>query len=273
MKDFAGKIMFITGGASGIGLEVGRQMALQGAHIVVLDYDPTDAAHEALEAARRLPSQRVARYQMDISNRQQVLDVVAKAVAEFGTPDLLLNSAGIALPCEFVSSKFEDFDRVMQVNLYGTRHICEAIVPFMVERGQGRIVLVASMAGHIAIYGYTNYATSKFAVRGFAEALRYELKPLGISVQCLCPGEVSTPMVAEEHKTMHPATWALKKTAGTVSVDVPVADLLKGIRSNKQLIVTGGMSRFMYWANRLTPPSLWYAYCDSLVKGALDKMR
>lgn len=210
---------------------------------------------------------------MDISNRQQVLDVVAKAVTECGTPDLLLNSAGIALPCEFVSSKFEDFDRVMQVNLYGTRHVCEAIVPFMVERGQGRIVLVGSMASHIAIYGYTNYATSKFAVRGFAEALRYELKPLGISEQLLCPGEVSTPMVAEEHKTMHPATWALKKTAGTVSVDVPVADLLKGIHSNKQLIFTGGTSRFMFWANRLTPPSLWYAYCDSLVKGALDKMR
>ena len=72
---------------------------------------------------------------------------------------------------------------------------------------------------------------------------------------------------------MVPAASALKKTAGTVSVDVPVTDLLKGMRSNKQLIVTGGTSRFMYWANRLTPPSLWYAYCDSLVKGALDKMR
>ena len=72
---------------------------------------------------------------------------------------------------------------------------------------------------------------------------------------------------------MHPATWALKKTAGTVSVDVPVTDLLNGIRSNKQMIVTWGTSRFMFWVNRLTPPSLWYAYCDRLVKGALDKMR
>jgi NAD(P)-dependent dehydrogenase (short-subunit alcohol dehydrogenase family) len=271
MKDFAGKIIFITGGASGIGLETGRQLAQQGAHIVVLDCNPTDAAHEALEAARRLPSQRVARYQMDIANRQEVLDVVAKAVAECGTPDLLINSAGTSLLREFLNTTHEGFDRVMQVNLYGTRHICEAIVPFMVERGQGRIVLVASMAGHVGIYGYTNYSTSKFAVRGFAEALRYELKPLGISVQCLCPGEVDTPMGVEEQKNMLPATWALKKTAGTVSVDVPVDDLLKGLRSNKQMIVTGGMARVAYWINRLTPQNLWYAICDRLVKGALDK--
>ena len=273
MHDFAGKMIFITGGASGIGLEAGRQMALLGSHIVVLDYNPTDAAHEALEAARLLPSQRIARFQMDISNRQQVLEVVAKAVAECGVPDLLLNSAGVGMASEFVGSRFEDFDRVMQINLYGTRHICEAVVPFMVERKSGRIVLIASMAGHVGIYGYTNYATSKFAVRGFAEALRYELKPLGISVQCLCPGEVDTPMVVEEHKNMHPATWALKKTAGTVSVDVPVKDLIKGILSNKQLIVTGGTSRFMFWVNRLTPPSLWYAYCDRVVRDALAKMR
>ena len=273
MKDFAGKLVFITGGASGIGLEAGRQMAMLGAHIVVLDYDPTDAAHEALEAARRLPSQKTARYQLDISNRQQVLDVVAKAVAECGTPDLLLNSAGVGMASEFVGSNFDDFDRVVQINLYGTRHICEAIVPFMAERKQGRIVLIASMAGHLAIYGYTSYATSKFAVRGFAEALRYELKPLGISVQCLCPGEVDTPMVAEEHKTIHPATWALKKTAGTVSVDVPVDDLIKGILKNKQMIITGGMSRFMFWVHRLTPPGLWYAYTDSVVSKALRGMK
>jgi len=273
MKDFAGKIVFITGGASGIGLEAGRQMALLGAHLVVLDYNPTDADHEALEAARRLPSQRVARFQMDISDRHQVLEVVAKAVKECGTPDLLLNSAGIGMAGEFLGSKFEDFDRVMRINMYGTRNICEAVVPFMAERRQGRIVLVASMAGHIAIYGYTGYATSKFAVRGFAEALRYELKPLGISVQCLCPGEVDTPMVAEEHKTIHPATWALKKAAGTVSVDVPVADLIRGIIRNNPMIISGGMSRLMFWIHRLTPPRLWYAYCDRAVRGALEKMK
>ncbi len=211
MNDFAERIVYITGGASGIGLEAGRELAVLGAHLVILDYNPTDASLKAVEDARLSPKQRVARYKLDISVRQDVIDTVAKAASEFGPPDIVINSAGIAISGEFADQSIESFDRVMQVNLYGSRHICEAVLPTMRERKAGQIVLIASMGGYVAIYGYTNYSTSKFAVRGFAEALHYELKPLGITVQCLCPGEVDTPMVAAERSSIHPATWAQKK--------------------------------------------------------------
>jgi NAD(P)-dependent dehydrogenase (short-subunit alcohol dehydrogenase family) len=273
MNDFANKIIYITGAASGIGLEAGKQLAALGAHIVILDFNPTDASLQAIEAARRSPTQRVARYQMDIANRTAVIDTVNVAAAAIGAPDFVINSAGIGLADEFVNMKFETFDRVMQVNLNGSRHICEAVVPLMRERGKGQILLIASMAGVVSIYGYSAYATSKFAVRGFAEALRYELKPLGITVLCLCPGEVDTPLVATERLTIHPATLALKKVGGTISVDVAVRDLIKGMRRDQALIVTGFMARVTFWLHRLLPPSWWYAFADSIVARALRGMK
>lgn len=273
MNDFADKIVYITGGASGIGLEAGRQLAQLGAHIAILDFNPTEASLRSIEAARRSPTQRVARFQIDVAQRQGVIDTMKRAAAEFGAPDVLINSAGIGLAGEFVSMSSETFDRVMQVNLYGSRHVCEAVVPLMLERGRGQIVLIASMAGEVAIFGYSAYATSKFAVRGFAEALRYELKPLGINVLCLCPGEVETPLVAEERKTIHPATLALKKVGGTITVDVAVRDLIKGMRRNQPLIVTGFMARVTFWLHRLLPPSWWYAFADAIVARALRGMK
>ena len=130
---------------------------------------------------------------------------------------------------EFANLSIEGFDRVMQVNLYGSRHLCEA--------------------------------------------LHYELKPLGIRVLCLCPGEVDTPMVAAEHKSIHPATWAQKKLGGTIPVGTAVRDLIKGLRKDSPVIVTGGMSRAAFWINRLMPPSWWFAFNDATVAKALRNMK
>jgi 3-dehydrosphinganine reductase len=269
MSPFVGKRIYITGGASGIGLETGRQLAALGAHIVVLDYAPTDAAQRSLEAACVSTTQTVARYQFDIAKRQQVLDTVARAVTDVGPPDIMINSAGIGVTGEFVAMKFEDFDRVMQVNLYGTRHICEAVVPVMLKRGGGKIALIASMGGIVPVYGYTDYGTSKFAVVGFGECLRIELKPRGIDVVLICPGEVETPMVEAERKVIHPATRALKDTTGTISATQAARDIVRGLVRNRPLIVTGGLSRVVFWLRRLLPPSLWNSFIDHTVARAL----
>jgi NAD(P)-dependent dehydrogenase (short-subunit alcohol dehydrogenase family) len=269
MSDFASQTIFITGGASGIGLEAARQLAARGAAIAVFDLRLPGDAISAIEAARLSPPKRVARYALDVSDRRSVLETFTRAAAELGPPDVLIHSAGVAKGGEFLSMAFEDFDRTLQVNVYGTRHVCEATAPLMVQRGRGQIVLIASMAGILPAYGYTDYATSKFAVRGFAECLRYELKPHGVSVLCFCPGEVDTPMVAAERKTIHPATLALKRTGGTISVDVAVRDLLNGMRRNQPLIITGARSRLLRLAERLLPRRLWNWYTDRIVAQAL----
>ena len=229
MTEIAGKTVYITGAGSGMGLLAGKMLAGLGAHIVTLDRTPTDAALHEIESARRSPEQRVAGYKVDVADRDIVIGTVGTAITEAGAPDVLINMAGIGGAAHLVDMKFETFDRVIKINLYGTRNIVEAVLPSMLARGNGKIVLVGSMGGIIPVYGYTAYGSSKFAVVGLAQCLRYELKPRGISVACFCPGEVDTPGLAAERKSLHPASAALKKIGGAMPVEAAVRGLVKGI--------------------------------------------
>ncbi|HEY7067644.1 MAG TPA: SDR family NAD(P)-dependent oxidoreductase [Chloroflexota bacterium] len=272
MTTIAGKTIYITGGTSGMGLEAGQQLAGRGAHLVMLDRNPADAATRAVEAARRSPRQRVARYRLDVADREGVLTTVGQVVAECGAPDIVINMAGIGGVAEFHSMPFETFDRIMQVNLYGTRHLVAAVLPSMLARGSGKLVLVGSMGGLIPVYGYTAYGTSKFGVVGLAQCLRYELKPHGLSVACFCPGEVETPGLADERKTLHPAATALKKIGGTMPVETAVRGLIEGIRRDEFMIIPGFKVQLTYWLHRVLPDRAWNAITDALVAQALRNL-
>jgi 3-dehydrosphinganine reductase len=269
MTDVAGKTIYITGAASGMGLLAGKMLAGLGSHIVTLDRTPSDAALHEIESARRSPEQRVASYKVNIAERETVIRTVGTAVAEVGPPDILINMAGIGGTAELIDMKYENFDQVIQINLYGTRHIVEAVLPSMVARGNGKIVVVGSMGGIIPVYGYTAYGCSKFAVVGLAKCLRYELKPRGISVACFCPGEVETPGLATERKTLHPASAALKKIGGTMPVEAAVRGLVKGIEHDEAMIIPGWKVKITYWIHRVTPDRLWNAITDGIVARAL----
>lgn len=271
MTDVAATTIYITGGASGMGLLAAKMLAALGAHIVVLDLNPTDAAFQEVEAARRSSSQRVARYPLNVADRAMVLATVEKAVAECGAPDVAINMAGIGGAAELATMKFEVFDRIIQVNLYGTRHVVEAVLPSMLARGSGKIVLVGSMGGIVPIYGYTAYGTSKFGVVGLAHCLRYELKPRGISVACFCPGEVATPGLAKERSALHPATAALKDIGGTMPVESAVQGLVRGIQRDDFLIIPGLKTKLMYWTHRVLPVGVWNAVTDRIVAQSLRK--
>lgn len=269
MTQVAGKTIYITGGASGMGLLAGKMLAGLGAHIVILDLNPTDAALQDIESARRSPDQRVARYKLNIADREMVIATVGTAVTEAGAPDVLINMAGIGAAVEFVDMKPDLFDRVIQINLLGTRNITEAVLPSMLARGNGKLVLVGSMGGIIPVYGYTAYGASKFAVVGFAQCLRYELKSRNISIACFCPGEVETPGLAEERKALPPASAALKKIGGTMPVESAVRGLVQGIRSDEFMIIPGFKVKLTYWMYRITPGWLWNAITDAMVQKAL----
>lgn len=271
MIDFSGKIIYITGGSSGIGLELACQLAALGADIAVFSNQPGAEIQQLIEAARRSPKQRVARYAMDISERQQVLTTIAHAAFEFGTPDLVLNSAGVGIGGSFLEQSLEDFERNLQVNLYGSRHLCEAVVPLLQVRGRGTLALIASMAGIVPVYGYSGYSASKFAVVGFAECLRQELKPLGIRVVLICPGEVETPMIDRERLHIHPATRALKDISGSQTVKEAAREIVHGLAAGRALIVTGRRSRLVFWLYRLTTPVIWRASVDFIVARAVRK--
>jgi 3-dehydrosphinganine reductase len=269
MTAIAGRVVYITGAGSGMGLLASKMLAGLGAHIVTLDRNPRDAALHEIESARRSPEQRVARYKVDVSDREIVLATVGTAIVEAGAPDVLINMAGTGGAAKLIDMQFETFDRMIKINLYGTRHIVEAVLPSMLARGSGKIVLVGSMGGIIPVYGYTAYGSSKFAVVGLAKCLRYELKPHGVSVACFCPGEVDTPGLAAERKTLHPASAALKRIGGTMPVEAAVRGLVKGIEHDEAMIIPGWKVKFTYWMYRITPDRLWNGVTDDIVAKAL----
>jgi 3-dehydrosphinganine reductase len=274
MSDFSGKTVFITGVGSGMGLESAKQLAAQGAHIVGFDRTGAAATREAIEAVRQRATQRVTLFVADVSDRARTLTAINEAVAACGKPDLLIHMAGIGGVAEMTAMAYDFFDRMMQINVYGTRHIVEAVLPHMLDRADGqrpKILLVASMGGFVPVYGYTAYGTSKFAVVGFAQCLRYELKPRGVDVVCFCPGEVQTPALAKEYEQTHPATRAMKAIGGQMSMVAAIEGLVSGLRGNRFLIVPGWRTRLVHLALRLTPSGLWNAITDAIVARALAR--
>ncbi len=259
-----------------MGLLAAQKLAARGAQLVVFDRCPSDATHRTIEAARRTDQPPVSFYQLDVADRSQVLQVIARAAAECGAPNIVINMAGIGGVAEFVDMPFESFDRMMQINVYGSRNVCEAVVPLMLgsnRAAKGQIVLVGSMGGIVPVYGYTAYGTSKFAVVGFAQCLRYELKPRGLDVLCFCPGEVLTPGLVAERQATHPAAAAMKRLGGTMPIDHAVDALLSGICRRQFMIMPGWKVWLTHWAFRLTPLKLWNAISDSIVSDALRRMK
>lgn len=267
MTCYHDKVIYITGAGSGMGLLAARKLAALGARLALFERQLQAATLAAVEAERPTPGAPFRQYRLDVAERAQVLETMARAAAEVGPPDIVINMAGIGGVGEFADMPFERFDRMIQTNLYGSRHVCEAVLPLL--RPGASIVLAGSMAGMVPVYGYTAYGTSKFAVLGFAQCLRYELKPRGIAVTCFCPGEVATPGLAKERQATHPATTALKKLGGTMAAEDAVNALLHGIARRRFMITPGWKTSFTYWALRLTPMVLWHAITDRLVAGAI----
>ncbi|MGZ4806087.1 MAG: SDR family oxidoreductase [Ilumatobacteraceae bacterium] len=190
MRNFAGKTAFVTGGASGIGLDISKALLSEGMNVVIGDINP---AHIA--AARdELPAANAVFVHVDVTDRASVAAAAKSAVAAFGRIHVLCNNAGIAGGGAVADPSFADWDRAMAVNLGGAVNVVKTFVPLIREhRSGGHIVNTSSIAGITALpYEGGAYTTAKFAVRGLSESLRLSLAPEGIGVSVLCPGLTRT---------------------------------------------------------------------------------
>lgn len=267
MRDFAGRTAYVTGGSSGIGLATARLLAEAGAHVAVFARTPErlDAAQAAIEARRVAPAQRFARFRLDVSDHAAVCAVMTEAVAAFGPPDLLINAAGRALPRYFEDVTFEQFDETMRINLYGVWNSVSALVPQMKARG-GAIVNVASMAGFMGVFGYTDYCASKFAVVGLSEALRQELRRYGIAVSVLCPPDTDTPGLAAEDVLKPAETKAVSAGGGLMRPDEVARALLRGVQHGTFMIVPGRDGKLAFYAKRYAPGAV-----DAVMRRAIRR--
>ncbi|GAA5524493.1 3-phenylpropionate-dihydrodiol/cinnamic acid-dihydrodiol dehydrogenase [Microbulbifer aestuariivivens] len=247
----AWKHAMITGGGSGIGYGLTLRMLKRGTQVSILDLNLPEEKKAALDSAAKAGGGRWEYFPMDICTVQEVDQAVAKAVRAFGSPDLALNCAGILINRPFVDLTPEEFHRVVNVNLNGSFHFARAAVPHL--QPGSRLALIASLAGLTSNYGYAGYSASKFGVVGLATNLRFELEPLGINVSCICPGEIRTPMVAQEKVDAHPASLELRKAAGSLDVDTACDQIFSGLQRGKWQIIPGVRAKAVAMAYRLIP--------------------
>ncbi len=253
VASFEGKMVYITGGSSGIGLATARLLVREGADVVIFarGRERLEAALAEMEKERRREGQRLAWKQLDVTDHQQVVRVMEEAVREFGAPDILINCAGRAYPNYFENITYEQFDETMKVHAYGAWNTVSTLYPRMKVRG-GYIVNTSSVLGFMGIFGYTDYAASKFAVVGFSEALRGEARRHGIGVSVLCPPDTDTPGFAVENLTKPPETRAISEGGGLLRPEEVAEALLRGMRRGS-FIIGPGSAGMLYRVKRFFP--------------------
>jgi NAD(P)-dependent dehydrogenase (short-subunit alcohol dehydrogenase family) len=191
MRELAGKTAFVTGGASGIGLALGRAFVQAGMNVMLADIE-TDALEAAVESLRGSGTE-VRGIVCDVADPLSVERAAAASCQAFGNVHVVCNNAGVAAPGGIDDISLDNWRWVLDVNLMGVLHGIRSFLPHIRAHGEGgHIVNTASMAGMIAGPGFSPYAASKFAVVAMSEGLAAQLKPLGIGVSVLCPGFVRT---------------------------------------------------------------------------------
>ena len=227
--------MLVTGGSSGIGLETARLAADRGAKVSLIARR-ADVLDQAAAQLRDAGGQ-VAAAAADVADAAQVGTAVSALTAALGPVDVVVCSAGQARPGYFEQLDPDLFHQMMDVNYFGTVNVVRAVVPSMIERRRGSIVGVSSAAGLVGVFGYTAYAPTKFAVRGFLESLRGELVPYGIHVGCSFPPDTDTPQLADENQYKPKETKAISGTIKPLSAERVATSIVEGIEKERFLII------------------------------------
>jgi 3-dehydrosphinganine reductase len=242
---FSGKNILISGGSSGIGFAIAKIFVQSGAHITLLARRKAllNSACQDLEVYRKSGDQIIRAFSADVSNYPALEKVYGQIQTSF---DVLVNCAGIAYPGEFINLDAKIFEEVININYLGTVNLTKLVLPGMLEKRSGYIVNVASLAALIGIYGYTAYAPSKYAIRGFSRCLRAELKAYGIDVSVVFPPDTDTPQLAFEHSIIPEITRKINSTGSVMSADKVAEAVIKGIRRRQFSIVPGWEGKLLY---------------------------
>lgn len=186
------KKALITGSGRGIGRAIAVRFAQEGADLFLCA-----TRMETLQETQRLASgsgRRVELYPLDIADRRAVEEMVPRAINALGGIDILVNNAGVYKPSRFVDYTYEDFDRIMKVNIYGPFVLTQIVLRHMLERKGGKVVNIASTAGKWASMNQSAYNISKHGLVALTRCVGLEMAPYGITVNAICPGLVETDM-------------------------------------------------------------------------------
>lgn len=274
MDIFSKKLALVTGGSSGIGLAIASELIKLNCHVAILSRKKSnlDEAITELEALRVSSDQKIMAIQADVVKRSEVDTFLSEFINQNGVPDFVFNSAGVAHPGTFTSLKPEIFDWMMEVNYFGTVNVLKTLIPGMQKRKSGSIINISSVAGFIGVYGYTAYGASKFAVAGFSDALRAEIKPYGINVSVVFPPDTQTPQLDYESKFKPFITKQIAGSTNLMSSKQVAKEIIKQVGRRKYLILPGSEAKLLYFAHNLLGGAL-YPIMDWMVNNAIHKIK
>ncbi len=247
---YKNKLVLITGGSSGLGLSMAKQLAEQEANVWILARRPEmlQAALKEIESCRKSPNQRFGCIQADVTNELEINRELDRLMNEVAVPDIVFNAAGSSRPGMFAEQENEIYHQMMDLNYFGTVNVIKKILPRMIQRRSGHVILISSIAGYAGVLGYAAYSGSKFAVRGLSEAIRPELKEYGIRVSCAYPPGMRTPGLEVENLYKPELTKIMEESNDPiVEPDVVARGLLKAVARGSYNIWPNFSSRFWYF--------------------------
>jgi short-subunit dehydrogenase len=256
-----GSVAVITGAAQGIGRALALALAGQGADLALIDID-ADRLVATAAAAQSLGAT-VSIHPLDIADAAGVAALPEAVLARHGRVNLLVNNAGVALMGTFDEVALADIEWLFAINFWGVVRMTKAFLPALRREPAAWIVNLSSVFGLIAPAGQSAYAASKFAVRGFSEALRHELEDSAIGLSVVHPGGIAT-SIAENARVAaavdpHLARLAVQgfKTVARTTPEVAAARIVAGIKRREKRILIGGDARFIAIMQRLFPINYW----------------
>ncbi|MFI5935125.1 SDR family NAD(P)-dependent oxidoreductase [Actinoplanes sp. NPDC051494] len=258
---FAGRTCVITGAAGGIGAALALDLARHHAVLVLVDRD-ADGLARVVDAARGLGAQAVSGEVVDLGDGGDRLDLAAAVEARHGGADLLVNNAGVALGGTFEQVSMADHDWLMAINLTAVVRTTKAFLPQLLARPGSHVVNMSSLFGLVAPPGQVAYATSKFAVRGFSEALRHELAGRGVGVTVVHPGGVRTNIAVNARLSgadgkLAEQTRKFNEKALTMPPEQAARLIVAAVRSRKPRLVISRAAKAGDLLARVTPGHYW----------------
>jgi len=240
MKDLNNRVAVVTGAGSGIGRSLAKALAAKGCRLALSDVNEMGLA----ETAAACKDTEVRTYILDVSDRDAIYAHADQVVNDFGAVNLIINNAGVALNASVREMTDDDFKWVMDIDFWGVAHGTRAFLPHLIESGDGHVVNISSVFGLIGVPKQSAYNAAKFAVRGFTEALRQEMKLENqpVAVSCVHPGGIRTNIANSARVGVSDNSEALRAGFDKLAMTTPdkaAATIIKGILKDESRILVG----------------------------------
>jgi short-subunit dehydrogenase len=263
--DFKNKVVLITGASSGIGKESAIEFAKQGANIVLVSRTK-EKLEQVADELKKL-NVTILTCQCDVSNKVQVREMSKIVLEKFDSVDILVNNAGFAIYGSVSNLSIDEIESQMETNYFGMIYCIKNFLPSMLEKKSGHIVNVASVAASFGLPGIASYCASKFAMLGFSEGLKHELKNTGVGIT------VVSPIMVRTNFFDHPSFEKMPKFSPTSLSSKTVAKaILKAANSSRLEIIVPSVVRGAVWLKN-TFPYLINPILGKAFKKQLDSMK